>query len=287
MDGGTSDAARDRSAIRTYLLLTLALSSVFWIVMIRAGTLGLGGGLYVLLLMWCPGVAGIATMLIHHRTMRGMGWRWGSTRDQLVSYSLPILYGGVVYGMVWATGLGRLDGQQGGVRFLALAATLGFVQSMISSTGEEIGWRGVLVPHLSRVTSFRNTGLVSGAVWAVWHWPILLFADYNAGTTWWYGLACFSIMVVGLSFVMAWLRLHSGSLWTGAILHATHNLYIQGVFDRRTVDTGPTEWIIGEFGIGLALALAAAGWVAWRYRDRVGPAPRPAAPRSTDVPVQA
>jgi hypothetical protein len=71
-------------------------------------------------------------------------------------------------------------------------------------------------------------------------------------------------MVIGISFVMAWLRLHSGSLWTGAILHATHNLWIQGVFDRVTGDTGPTEWIIGEFGIGLAIALAILGWLAWR-----------------------
>lgn len=272
--------ANDRRAIVTYLLLTLALSAVFWTIMIRAGTLRVGGGVYVLLLMWCPGVAGITTQLIHHRTLRGLGWKWGSTRDQLISYFLPVLYGGVVYGLVWATALGVFDAGQvpaGGMgRFLAVIATIGFLQSLLSATGEEIGWRGFLVPHLSRVTSFRNTGLISGGIWAFWHWPILLFADYNAGTIWWYGLACFSIMVVGLSFAMAWLRLHSGSLWTGAILHATHNLYIQGVFDRVTVDSGPTEWIIGEFGIGLALALVIVGWMFWRYRYHVTPAPLPA-----------
>ncbi|MGH7507156.1 MAG: CPBP family glutamic-type intramembrane protease, partial [Longimicrobiales bacterium] len=234
--------AADRRAIVTYLLLTLALSAIFWTIMIRAGTLGVGGGIFVLLLMWCPGVSGLASQLIHHRTLRGLGWHWGSTRDQLISYFLPVLYGGVVYGMVWATGLGVFESARipagGMARFLAVVATLGFLQSLLSATGEEIGWRGFLVPHLSRVTSFRNTALISGGVWAVWHWPILLFADYNAGTVWWFGLACFSIMVVGLSFAMAWLRLHSGSLWTGAILHATHNLYIQGVFDRVTVDSG-------------------------------------------------
>lgn len=274
-------STRDRRAITTYLLLTLALSAVFWTIIIRAGSLGVDGGIYVLLLMWCPGVAGIASQLLHHRTLRGMGWKWGSTRDQLISYFLPVLYGTVVYGLVWAIGLGVLDTSnlpEGGFgRYLALVASLGFLQSLLSATGEEIGWRGFLVPHLARVTSFRNTSLISGCVWALWHWPLLLFADYNAGTVWWYGLACFSIMVVGLSFAMAWLRLHSGSLWTGAILHATHNLYIQGVFDRITIDNGPTEWIIGEFGIGLAIALVIVGWLFWRHRDRLTRSRPPAA----------
>jgi membrane protease YdiL (CAAX protease family) len=258
----------DRRAIKTYLLLVLTLSAVFWILIIRAGTLEANGGLYVALLMWCPGVAGLATQWICHGTLRGLGWRWGSTRDQLISYLLPVLYGGLVYGLVWITGLGSFDESQlpaGGLaRFLGSVVTAGFVQSLIFATGEEIGWRGFLVPHLSRVTSFRNTALISGAIWSIWHWPVLLFADYNAGTAAWFALACFTIMVIGISFVMAWLRLHSGSLWTGAILHATHNLWIQGVFDRVTGDTGPTEWIIGEFGIGLAIALAILGWLAWR-----------------------
>lgn len=238
--------------------------------MIRAGSLEVAGGIFVLFLMWCPGVAGIATQLLFHRSLRGLGWTLGSSRDQFLSYFLPLLYGGVVYGLVWATGLGILDGARlpprGAPRFLALAATLGFLGSLLSATGEEIGWRGFLVPRLARITSFRNTALISGGAWALWHWPILLFADYNAGTVWWYGVACFTIMVLGLGFVMAWLRLHSGSLWTGAVLHAAHNLYIQGVFERLTADAGPTEWITGEFGIGLALATSVLGWLAWRHR---------------------
>jgi len=275
-EAGTSATVKDRRAIATYLVLTLALSAIFWTIMIRAGTLEVGGGFYVLLLMWCPGGAGIATQLVHHRTLRGLGWRWGSTRDQRISYILPVLYGGGVYGLVWATGLGAFDADRipdgGLVRFLAMTATVGFLQSMLSATGEEIGWRGFLVPHLARVTSFRNTGLISGIIWSMWHWPLLLFADYNAGTPAWFGLLCFTAMVISISFAMAWLRLHSGSLWTGAVLHAAHNLWIQGVFDRFTADSGPTEWITGEFGVGLVIALGLVGWIAWRYRDRLTPA---------------
>ena len=67
------------------------------------------------------------------------------------------------------------------------------------------------------------------------------------------GLVVIVPVVIGISFVFAWLRLASGSVWTGMLLHASHNLFIQGIFDPLTVDTGRTKWIIGEFGIGLAI----------------------------------
>jgi membrane protease YdiL (CAAX protease family) len=79
--------------------------------------------------------------------------------------------------------------------------------------------------------------LISGVIWSVWHYPILFFADYNASTPAWYGAACFTVMVVGLSFAFAWMRLKSGSLWTAVLLHASHNLFIQRVFDPLTTDT--------------------------------------------------
>jgi hypothetical protein len=37
-------------------------------------------------------------------------------------------------------------------------------------------------------------------------------------------------------------------VWPAAILHASHNLFVQALFDRVTVDTGPTKWLTGECG---------------------------------------
>ena len=89
----------------------------------------------------------------------------------------------------------------------------------------------------------------------MWHYPILIFADYNAGTPTWYSLTCFSVMVIGLGFVFAWMRLKSGSLWTGVVLHASHNLFIQAFFDPITTDTGKTKYITSEFGAALAVTV--------------------------------
>lgn len=84
-----------------------------------------------------------------------------------------------------------------------------------------------------------------------------------------YGMACFTVMVVGISFVFAWMRLASGSLWTAMLLHASHNLFIQGIFDPLTRDTGRTEFVIGEFVIGLAVAGVVVAFFSWRRRGQL------------------
>lgn len=76
-------------------------------------------------------------------------------------------------------------------------------------------------------------------------------------------------MVIGHSFVFAWLRLKSGSLWTGMLLHASHNLFIQGFFDPITTDTGRTKYIIGEFGAALPLVCIAFGFYFWTKRGEL------------------
>jgi hypothetical protein len=73
-------------------------------------------------------------------------------------------------------------------------------------------------------------------------------------------------MVVALGVPFAWLRLRSGSVWPAPILLASHNLFVQGFFDRVTVDAGPTRWLTGEFGAALALAIVATSLVFWRAR---------------------
>jgi membrane protease YdiL (CAAX protease family) len=92
--------------------------------------------------------------------------------------------------------------------------TLGLLEACPPALGEEIGWRGFLVPELAKTTTFFNTALISGAAWALWHYPLIIFGGYNGGTSIPYSLFCFTLAVIAISFPMAWLRLKSGSLWT-------------------------------------------------------------------------
>lgn len=277
-----------RQGIFLYLALTLAFSSVFYYLILSAGTLSAHGGLYVLGLMWSPGVSALITRLLRQGNLRGMGWGWGRTRYQVQSYLIPLGYAAVVYLLVWLSGLGQFNadflqtvaqryGWQGMsetailVRFILLAGSVGVAGSCVSALGEEIGWRGFLVPELAKITSFTRTALLSGAIWSLWHYPVILFADYRTTTPVAYAMVCFTVMVFGISFLFAWLRLKSGSLWTGMFLHGSHNLFIQGVFDPLTKDTGSTAYLIGEFGAGLALAGALVALYYWRKQSELPP----------------
>lgn len=258
-----------RAELTTFLGLTFGLSAVFWWLIVSAGSLGAQGGKYVFALMWSPGVSALITRLIFQRNVRGEGWRLGELRWVGLAYILPLGYALVAYGLVWLTGLGGVDLSRFKTPVLLFIAA-GSLQSLLSATGEELGWRGFLVPTLARTMSFKQTAIVSGAIWAAWHMPLIIFADYNAGAPTWWSVLCFGVMVVAMGFPFAWLRLRSGSVWPAAILHASHNLYVQGFFDRVTVNTGFTNWLTSEFGAGLAITIGITAWLFWRARATIG-----------------
>jgi membrane protease YdiL (CAAX protease family) len=233
--------------------------------------------------MWCPALAAFVTLKLNRRSLSDLGWKWPATKYALMSWYIPLLYASIAYAIIWASGLGGFPNHEfvsslvvrmglpvspavATLLYVLLAGSFGLVRGLSSALGEEIGWRGFLVPELSKNMSFTATAFVSGIVWSLWHYPILIFADYNAGTPTWYGLSCFTVMVIAISFVFAWMRLKSGSLWTGALLHASHNLYVQAIFTPLTKNTGKTAWYIDEFGAVLPLVAVAFAIYFWSRR---------------------
>ncbi len=241
--------------------------------------------------MWCPALAAFTTLLLNDRTLADLGWKWPARKYALISWYIPLIYAGIAYAIVWISGLGgfpnhefmhslvgrmgeRLSPAASTLLYIVLTGSYGLIGSLSRALGEEIGWRGFLVPELAKTTSFTTTALVSGMVWACWHYPGLIWGDYNSGTPSWYGVTCFTVMVVAISIVFAWLRLKSGSLWTGAILHASHNLYVQAIFTPLTENRGKTAWYIDEFGAILPIVAVAFAIYFWRKRGEVETAPQ-------------
>jgi membrane protease YdiL (CAAX protease family) len=273
----TDEQQAARRKVWTYLVLTLAFSSIWYALIISAGSLGVHGGAYVGALMWSPGCAALLTRLYYQRNVKGEGWGWGETRWQVLAYLLPMAYATVAYGAVWLLGLGGVGTFP--VSRLPYFVVVGTLQGSLFALGEELGWRGLLVPELAKITSFTRTVFIAGVIWACWHMPLILFADYNSGTPKWYAVLCFAVMVIGISFPFAWFRLRSGSVWTGMLMHASHNLWIQAFFDRVTVDNGRTKWFTTEFGAALAVVGVIVGFLFWRLRDRLpSPAAAPVTP---------
>jgi membrane protease YdiL (CAAX protease family) len=272
-----------RRATLLYLLFTLLFSSVIWSLIIWSGHLGMAFGMVIVAIMWCPALAALASCHVLGRDARSLGWRWPEWRYIAVAYFVPLAYAGIAYGAVWALGLGGWNRENVGAivqRFdlpgtpawavftawLFFTATAQMIRGMATALGEEIGWRGFLVPELAKQMSYTKLSLLSGLIWAAWHSPLLLFADYNAGTSRGYALGCFTVMIISTSFVFAWLRLRSRSLWPAAVLHASHNLFIQIVFDNLMRDTGKTLWYTTEFGAALAVVTTVFAIYFWTRR---------------------
>ena len=182
-------------------------------------------------------------------------------------YLLPVAYATTAYLLLWLTGLAPADftgfartsqksleiGAGAGELNALLIMTFGVLQSAVSATGEEIGWRGFLVPALAQRWNFTGVALISGVIWALWHYPLILFGTYNSAAPKWAALLCFTTMIITTGAMAAWLRLKSGSVWPAALLHACHNAVIQWLFDSMTVETGRAAWFAGEFGVALAV----------------------------------
>jgi membrane protease YdiL (CAAX protease family) len=276
--------------ILVYLLLVFGFSSLPYYLMIHTGHISAGNGFVVFLVMWCPAFAAFATCRIFGIDFATLGWNWRPARYEAWAYLIPILYALPVYIVAWAairgsfafsafaepfgTAFGLPDWPRTAALFLAIPcyATLGVVGSMAHALGEEIGWRGFLLPRLVKQAGFTWGCLLSGCIWAVWHYPGLLFSDYNAGTQPVFALTCFTLMVIADSYIMGWLRLKSGSLWPAVMMHASHNLFIQAIFDRMTAPVGKALYVTTEFGFGLVLTAAAFALYFWTRRDEVSAA---------------
>lgn len=268
------DGTGSNGGLPTFLGLTALLSGLFYALIIAGGNVAGGGTLYVAGLMWSPGVAAILTTLIRRGDFSAFGWSWGGWRWNLWGYLIPLAYAAIAYGAVWLLGFGsfapaeniaklqEMLGWPGApaalviLGYVALAATAGMIRGVAFALGEEIGWRGFMAPRLIARFGFVGGTIVTALIWASWHFPILLFANYNGGTPWWYSLPCFTILVLGSSFLLSWIRLRSNSVWPCAILHASHNLFVQSVFTPLTGPTGEiTPYAIGEFGFALPAVL--------------------------------
>src|SRR5579863_964274 len=283
--------ASDRRAIPTYLLVTWTFSSLFYFLIIKSAGTNAADGAYTTGLMWCPAIGALLTCAYLGRPVASLGWKWGKTRYQVISYLIPLGYSTFTYSIAWLTGIAPLNSTQSAAAFsryfglgpmsrpvgtalyFVIVATVGVIENCATTLGEEIGWRGFLVPELAKRFSFTATAVLSGVIWALWHVPIIVFAGYNVGTGW-YGLAIVSANMIALCFVLTWLRLKSGSLWTGVILHASSNHFIQVFFDPMTTYTGRAKYILGEFGIGFTLVVAVLAAYFWTRRSEVAASPQ-------------
>ncbi|MBB5642623.1 CPBP family intramembrane glutamic endopeptidase [Cryobacterium roopkundense] len=116
--------------------------------------------------------------------------------------------------------------------------------------GEEIGWRGWLLPSLLPLGTWPAL-LLSGAIWGLWHSPLILLG-YNFAQPNLFGVA---MMIAGCTVygvLIGWLRLRTGSIWPSVFAHGAFNAAGGFLLLVVLADTTPDPVASGPLG-----------WVAW------------------------
>ena len=284
-------ASRAKRDVWTFLTLLLLFSSVFYALVFLVADAPKQWGRYVFPFMWCPGLAALITKVVRDRSLRGLGWGWGRTRYFLIAYGLAIAVCLLPYVFVWfafdafsrrqlidaLSKAGLPSALRGRAGLLVVVLVISPLAGLISSTGEEIGWRGFLVPRMHALVGFRITSLLVGLIWAAWHYPINIAVSplYRPNVPLWYSNACFTMTVIGVSFAHTWLRMRSQSLWPSALLHAAGNSF-QGVLQAATLETSVTQYLTTEYGASFAVAGLLVAFLFWVQRQELHAEDRPA-----------
>ena len=191
------------------------------------------------------------------------GWHsWG------LALLLPLIVLTITYGLVWLSGAAGFLAPTGDGWFPKL-----FIQRLINLLiliplvlGEEIGFRGYLLPRLRELGSTKAV-VISGFLHGTWHLPLILLTSFyltegNRLLT----IPLFLMLLTAAGVMYGVLRLTTDSLWPSVILHAAFNAFL-GLFTTLTVARSPlTIYIIGESGVlTVAVAAVVAFWFLQRW----------------------
>jgi membrane protease YdiL (CAAX protease family) len=243
--------------------------------------------LLMVLAMFVPALA--AWIMLNRVTKEGLrdtGLTWGKKRYIAIAYLLMLVISFATYGLTIALGWGQVDKEAttltqflntlgvaadipasillGAVGFTALA--VGVVINSIYAFGEELGWRGYLLPNLLHLGKLRAC-VISGAVWGVWHAPLIMMGHLYPGYPY-LGILMITVMCILLGMIFGWLRLASDSLIPPIVAHAALNAQLLAYFPSFVVtDVNPV--LGGGTGvIGLGIMAIVTLWLYLTRRIR-------------------
>lgn len=234
--------------------------------------------------MWAPGLAAIlTTLLVEKQPLATLNLRrLGEKKAYLWAWLLPLVLTLLAGLLTVLFGLGKLDLQFSAIRKameqagspgvspalvigiqVLIALTLGPLFNTLFGLGEELGWRGFLLPRLLPLGQFPAI-LISGAIWGIWHMPVIL-QGHNYPQHPVAGVFLMIGFCILFGAILSWLYLRTSSPWAPALGHGSLNaiaglplMFMPGVdLALGGTLTSLTGWI------PLALFI---GWLVWSKR---------------------
>ena len=246
------DVAFDEKGTIKYLIWTFLIAWILQVVVAILQQSGLAaiGQLLLSVTMFAP----LLGVLLSGQTLSGMGWKpqlKGKIKFLLAAWFLPALLtaiGAALYFAVFpghfdlsgdyfaaaagAEALEQLQSQGLTYPLLILISSISCVTyapliNMLLAVGEEAGWRGFLYPQLKAKFGKRNGWLIGGAIWGMWHWPVIWLIGYEYGTDYVgfpiIGMMTFCIITIALGILCDWLYEKTGCIWIPSIFHGAVN----------------------------------------------------------------
>lgn len=153
-----------------------------------------------------------------------------------------------------AAAMKQIPGNMGTWGFIGITLISGLLAGMtinaVFAFGEEIGWRGYLV-ELFKGQGFIRTSVVTGAIWGLWHAPLIL-NGHNYPQHPVAGVFMMVLMCILFTPILLYFRQKSGSVIVAAIMHGTFN----GVVGLSNIFVLPfNDLLVGAPGLAGILVL--------------------------------
>ncbi len=269
-----------RREVATYLVLAYSLATAVAVALPHADV-------NLLLSVLVPTVTvGILTAAAPRGSRRalwaGIGLGRAGLRAWPSALMVPLVLCAGAYGVAVLLGAGRLDVDAVGaggpwVIDLVVSAVAGTVLIL----GEEIGWRGYLLPRMQQLAGDRRrAALLTGFAHGCFHLPLILIGTtYDTGVPVWVAAPVAVAVITAGGVFYAWLWDRTHAVWPVAVAHNCVNT----VFDlgaAAVVATGGTggigiAYVAGETGLATLGVVVLLAVVLWR-RAGVWQAPAPA-----------
>ncbi len=268
--------------IGLFLGITFLLTWALEFALMANGGLGNSYAIVVLsAVMLMPAIGVVATRLITREGFKDFGLKphlKGNVRYYLAAWfgpALLIILGAILYFVIFpaqfdpsmsqitaqyaAQGITLPDGSMTAIFIsqLMLGIFLSPLLNIITTSGEEIGWRGYLLPKLMEHYSPRIAIVISGIIWGLWHAPIIAMG-HNYGTGYpsapWGGILAMVVFCLFIGSFFSFLAIRTKSFMPAAIAHGSLN-GMAGISVFFTLGTpspfiGPLPvGIIGGFGL--------------------------------------
>ncbi|MDP4145873.1 MAG: type II CAAX endopeptidase family protein [Bacillota bacterium] len=260
-----------KAYIITVILLTwLATISLF----INPST----GLKYFSLVMFIPAISAVVFNLIGHRSLKeqlGCFTRRLNLKSVAFGILYPIIFIVVCAFILCITGAAKLNPNHEDisvVKEIIIIIVTVLVNSVLGVLGEEYGWRGYLLPELTKSKGKIKATIIVGIVWALFHVPAVFLLAKTTGIANPFAICIIQAAVVIIfSFPFSYCYYLSGNLIPVLLFHSIWDVVNTTILGNIYVNkpgmvVGKLLYINGEGVTGFILGVVLVYWFIKQFK---------------------